>query len=41
MQFQEQRQLLIVCRIIRVFNLFQQQLFHMSLKLNDHASSKK
>jgi len=33
MQFQEQRQLLIVCRIIRVFNLLQQQLFHMSLNL--------
>jgi len=31
MQFQEQRQLLIVLRVVRVFNLLQQQLLHMSL----------
>jgi 2-C-methyl-D-erythritol 2,4-cyclodiphosphate synthase len=31
MQLQEQRQFFIVFRIVRVLNLFQQQLFHMSL----------
>jgi hypothetical protein len=35
MQLQEQRQLLIFFRVVRVFNLLQQQLFHMSLNTQE------
>jgi hypothetical protein len=41
MQLQEQRQFFILFRVVRVLNLLQQQLFHMSLIINYQVTFKK